>query len=109
MNGRALSHPRARGVIAMKGEPMSQSPMKLGHLLKRFLPYYGKYKKEIAFDLCCALFTTGCEIVFPLIVRAITKQAVADYTAITTGWVLKLGAIYLVLRIIDAAANHFMQ
>ena len=25
--------------------------MPLRHLLKRFLPYYGKYKKEIAFDL----------------------------------------------------------
>ena len=99
----------ARRGSGTKGDAMSQSPMKLGHLLKRFLPYYGKYKKEIIFDLFCALFTTGCEIVFPLIVRAITKQAVADYTAITTGWVLKLGAIYLALRIIDAAANHFMQ
>ena len=77
--------------------------------MKRFLPYYGKYKKEIAFDLLCALLTTGCEIVFPLIVRAITRQAVADYTAITTGWVLKLGGLYLALRIIDTAANHFMQ
>ena len=47
---------------------MSQSKMPLRHLLKRFLPYYGKYKKEIALDLFCALLTTGCEIVFPQIV-----------------------------------------
>jgi hypothetical protein len=83
--------------------------MKLSHLLKRFLPYYGKYKKEIALDLFCALMTTGCEIVFPQIVRMITNQAVADYTQITTSWVLTLGGIYLLLRVIDTAANHFMQ
>ena len=88
---------------------MSQSRMKLSHLMKRFLPYYKKYKKEMVFDLCCALLTTLCEVIFPLIIRAITNQAVADYRAITTEWVLKLGALYLVLRVIDAAANHFMQ
>ena len=47
---------------------MSQSRMPLRHLMKRFLPYYGKYRKEISFDLLCALLTTGCEIVFPQIV-----------------------------------------
>ena len=88
---------------------MSQSRMKLTSLMKRFLPYYAKYKKEMAFDLGCALLTTLCEVIFPLIIRAITNQAVEDYTAITTGWVLKLGGIYLLLRVIDAAANHFMQ
>ena len=87
----------------------SVTRLPLRHLLKRFLPYYGKYKKEIALDLLCALLTTGCEIVFPLIVRAITNQAVADYTQITVNWVLKLGGVYLLLRVIDTAANHFMQ
>ena len=87
----------------------SLSRMPLRHLLKRFLPYYEKYKKEMAVDLLCALLTTGCEVVFPLIVRAITNQAVIDYTAITTAWVLKLGGLYLLLRVIDTAANHFMQ
>ena len=88
---------------------MSQARMPLRHLLKRFLPYYGKYKKEIALDLFCALMTTGCEIIFPQIVKMITNQAVEDYTQITTSWVLTLGGVYLLLRIIDTAANHFMQ
>ncbi len=82
--------------------------MKPGRLLRRFLPYYKKYKAEMVFDLFCALLTTGCEVIFPLIVRAITNQAVADYTQITVPWVLRLGGIYLLLRIIDTAANHFM-
>ena len=88
---------------------MSQPRMPLRHLMKRFLPYYGKYKKEIALDLFCALMTTGCEIIFPQIVRLITNQAVEDYTKITTSWVLTLGGVYLLLRVIDTAANHFMQ
>ena len=96
---------RLKGGCAMS----SLTRMPLRHLLKRFLPYYGKYKKEIALDLFCALMTTGCEIVFPQIVRMITNQAVADYTQITTSWVLTLGGVYLLLRVIDTAANHFMQ
>ena len=83
--------------------------MKLSALMKRFLPYYRKYRSEMLLDLCCAMLTTLCEVVFPLIIRAITNQAVTDYTAITTGWVLKLGGMYILLRIIDAAANYFMQ
>ena len=83
--------------------------MKLSALLRRFLPYYRKYRSEMLLDLCCAMLTTLCEVVFPLIIRAITNQAVTDYTAITTGWVLKLGGMYILLRIIDAAANYFMQ
>ena len=82
--------------------------MKLSALLRRFLPYYRKYRSEMLLDLCCAMLTTLCEVVFPLIIRAITNQAVTDYTAITTGWVLKLGGMYILLRIIDAAANYFM-
>ncbi|MBR0319754.1 MAG: ABC transporter ATP-binding protein, partial [Clostridia bacterium] len=88
---------------------MSESNHRLSKLMKRFLPYYSKYKKDLFFDLSCALLTTLCEVVFPLIVRAITNQAVEDYTAITTGWVLKLGALYLLLRGIDAWANRYMQ
>ncbi|MBQ6951163.1 MAG: ABC transporter ATP-binding protein, partial [Clostridia bacterium] len=83
--------------------------MKTSVLFKRFLPYYSKYKKEMALDLCCALLTTLCEVIFPQIIKIITNQAVADYTQITTGWILKLGGIYLLLRVIDTAANYFMQ
>lgn len=86
---------------------MSQVPTKA--LIRRFVPYYRKYYKLMAFDLACAVLTTLCEVVFPLIIRAITNQAVADYTAIEASWVLKLGGLYILLRGIDAAANYFMQ
>lgn len=83
--------------------------MKTSELFRRFLPYYAKYKKRVAFDLFCAILTTLCALVFPMIVRVITNQAAADYTQITVRWVVGLGLLYMLLRIIDAAANYFMQ
>ena len=83
--------------------------MRSAELFKRFLPYYGKYKKELAFDLCCALLTTANALVFPMLVRTITNRAVADPASIAIGWLLGLGFFYLALRALDAAANYFMQ
>ena len=48
-----------------------------GYNVRRFLPYYKNHKKVLAFDLICAMLTTVCELVFPLIVSTITDQAVA--------------------------------
>ena len=45
----------------------------------------------------------------PLIVRRITNDALGTAGALTTGLVLKLGALYILLRIIDAGANYYMQ
>ncbi|MBO4378226.1 MAG: ABC transporter ATP-binding protein [Clostridia bacterium] len=78
-------------------------------LLKRFIPYFYKYKWLLASDLLAASLTTVCELVLPLIVRRITNGALGTAGALTTGLVLKLGALYILLRIIDAGANYYMQ
>ena len=80
-----------------------------GTLVKRFLPYFSKHKKTLVFDLLCALLTTVCELVLPMIVSEITDRADTDYRSLTLPFVLTLGGIYILLRIIDAAANYFMQ
>ena len=59
-------------------------------------------------DLFCAALTTLCELVLPLIVREITGRATATPMSLTVTLVLSLGAIYLVLRIIDTVANYYM-
>lgn len=82
--------------------------MKSSTLVRRFLPYYRKYGKTVAIDLFCAALTTVCELVLPLIVSAITDRATTDIASLTTSFVLKLGGVYLVLRLIDAAANYYM-
>ena len=88
-------------------QPQRQMPVRI--LLKRFVPYFYKYKWLLAADLLAAGLTTICELVLPLIVRRITNGALGVAAPITTGLVLRLGALYILLRIIDAAANYFMQ
>ena len=77
-------------------------------LFKRFLPYYKKYKGILFLDLFCASLTTLCELVLPLIVRAITGAATETPMTLTVTFVLQCGVLYLILRIIDTAANYYM-
>ncbi len=85
-----------------------KTAMKTGKLIKRFAPYYKGYLGTMSFDLVCAALTTLCELVLPLIVRAITNQAMTDLAGLTANYILKLGGIYIVLRLIDAAAAYYM-
>ena len=77
-------------------------------LIKRFLPYYKKYKWILVLDLFCAALTTVCELVLPLIVRQITDEATSVPMTLTVGLILRCGVLYLVLRIIDTLANYYM-
>lgn len=81
---------------------------KTSYLLNRFYPYFKKYKWVLIFDLFCAALTTLCELILPLIVRYVTGKATNDISALTARVILSIGAFYLVLRIIDAAANYYM-
>ena len=87
----------------------SARPMKTSTLIRRFLPYYRRYWKTVVFDLSCAALTTVCELVLPMIVRAITATATVDPLLLTVPYVLRLGALYMLLRVIDAAASYYMQ
>ncbi|WP_419504149.1 ABC transporter ATP-binding protein [Enterocloster sp.] len=82
--------------------------MKAAKLLKSFLPYYGKYKKVLILDLFCAALTTLGELVLPLILRFITNQGMQDLASLTTGLVVKIGLLYLILRVIDSLAAYYM-
>ena len=82
--------------------------MKTSVLIRRFLPYYKKYLPILIVDLVCAALTTLCELVLPMIVRAITDRATTGVPALTVDFVLRIGLLYVVLRIIDAAANFYM-
>ncbi len=77
-------------------------------LIKRFLPYYKKYKWILVLDLFCAALTTVCELALPLVARYITDIGTNDLASLTVGIVLTVGGLYLVLRIIDTAANYYM-
>lgn len=78
-------------------------------LIRRFLPYFKKYKWVLALDLFCASLTTLCELYLPLIIRYITDLGMNDIASLTVSLVLRLGVFYLILRVIDTAANYYMQ
>ncbi len=85
-----------------------KQPMRLGYLIKRFVPYFKKYKWILVLDLICAALSTVCELVFPMLVRYITDMGINDIVSLTVAVIMKIGAFYLILRLIDAAANFYM-
>ena len=76
--------------------------------LRRFMPYYRNYKGIMIKDLLCAALTTICELILPLLVREITNRAGGSGLELTVNYILILGATYLMLRVIDAAAYYYM-
>lgn len=82
--------------------------MKTTYLMKRFLPYFKKYKGILIFDLFCASLTALCEVIFPLIARFITNTAINDISKLTVDIILKISIFYIVLRIIDVIAFFYM-
>lgn len=82
--------------------------IKTSYLLKRFIPYFKKYRWILVLDLFCAALTTVCELVLPLIVRYLTDMGMNDIESLTVNTVLSIGVFYVALRLVDVAANYFM-
>ena len=82
--------------------------MKKKSTLKKFLPYYRPHLPVMISDLFCAGLTTVCELMLPLIVRKITGAATEDIASLTLELILTCGIGYLILRVIDTAANYYM-
>ncbi|NCB41469.1 MAG: ABC transporter ATP-binding protein [Clostridia bacterium] len=82
--------------------------MKTTYLIKRFIPYFKKYRGVLLLDLFCAALTTICELVLPLIVRYITNMGMNNLAGLTVQTVLWVGVAYLALRLVDVAGNYYM-
>lgn len=78
-------------------------------LFRRYCHYLRRYRATIALDLFCAALTCLCDLVLPVILRTITNTAVNDLASLTLPLIFRMGALYLVLRLIDAAAQYYMS
>ncbi|MCH5352521.1 MAG: ABC transporter ATP-binding protein [Acutalibacter sp.] len=76
-------------------------------LIRRFLPYFRKYWPVLVLDLFCAALTTVCELIMLLLMRHITDLGINNLAALTLELVLKIGALYLFLCLVDAGATFF--
>ena len=72
-----------------------------------FMRYYKPYMGIIVLDLMCASLSTVCELVLPLLVRYITDSAIGGTLLLNP--VLKIGGVYLFLRLVDTFANYYMS
>lgn len=77
-------------------------------MFKRFSVYYKPYILIIIIDLICAALSTICELAFPLIIREITGIATDGGSMLLLSTVLRLGGVYIFLRLIDTVANFYM-
>ena len=74
----------------------------------KFIKYYKPYIGIIIIDLLCASLTTICELVFPKLVSYITDTAINTPDLLLISTIIKIGGIYLFLRIVDTLANYYM-
>lgn len=77
--------------------------------LKVFSKYYKPYIGIVILDLICACLSTVCELVLPMIIRHITQTAQSGAMDTLVSSVIRLGVIYLFLRIVDTFANYYMS
>lgn len=81
---------------------------KTGELIRRFTPYFKKYRATLFLDLFCAALTTICELVLPLIIRYITNEGLRDLAALSVRTIGGLGILYFLLRVVDCVAGYYM-
>lgn len=79
------------------------------YLWKRFLPYFGKYKFLVAFDLFCASLTTINELALPMILRFLTSEASKGAGNVTMNMIITITLIYGLLKLIDIVAYYYMN
>ncbi len=78
-------------------------------LMARFLPYFAPYKGILAKDLACAALTAACGLSLPMIMRYITDVGLGDAASLRLGTIAALSGLYLVLRLVEAAATYYMS
>ena len=88
---------------------MEKNPRKYtnNYLLKRFIPYYGPYKKVLSFDLLAAALTTVSELVLPLILSYLTDWA--QIGILDAPRIVRVAIIYAITKSISVIARYFMQ
>lgn len=73
------------------------------------MPYFVKYKNILFTDLFCTTLSTVCELILPLIVRQITDTAQNSPADLTVSFVVVLGIVYMLLRIMDGVSSYYVE
>lgn len=77
-------------------------------LIKKVMPYFKRYKNILFIDLLCAALTTASEMILPLILRYMTNLGVSDRDLLTINVVLRLSALFIIIKLIELVAVYYM-
>ncbi len=77
-------------------------------LIKSVAPYFRKYKAILIIDLICAAFTTGSEMILPLILRSITNIGMVNKEALTVELITKMALIFVGIKLVELVAVYYM-
>lgn len=76
--------------------------------LIKFLSYYRPYLGLFVADLGCAFVAAGINLVFPLIIRYITKDVFGTGLTVAMATIGKLALLMLVLTVVEYCCNYFI-
>lgn len=79
------------------------------HTLKQILSFYKPYKGLFAADLLCSLIAAAIGLVLPLGAGYITDNVLAGDLSAAPGKILGVGALLLVLVLVQALCSYFMD
>ncbi|PEE41272.1 ABC transporter ATP-binding protein [Bacillus pseudomycoides] len=77
--------------------------------VKKFFSYYKPYLKLFLIILACALIVSSVSLVFPLLVRYITKDVLERDLSTALSKVLWIGGLMLVLVAVQNIGNYFVD
>ncbi len=76
--------------------------------IKKFFSYYLPYQKLFWMDMGCAFVVSGISLIIPMITRYITNNVLASEQSFQVEIILKLGAVMVILVLIEFACNYFI-
>lgn len=77
------------------------------HKLRKFLSYYAPYRGLMVAVLFCAALVGALSLIFPILVRYITKDLLESGTANVSSTILQTGALMTVVIILHAGFSMF--
>lgn len=77
--------------------------------IKKFLSYYKPYLRMFLLVLVCAILVSAVSLIFPLLVRYLTKDVLEGDLSIALHEVIWVGGLMLVLVLIQNVGNFFVD
>ena len=78
-------------------------------MLRRFAKYYKPHRTLFILDFVAASIIAGLDLVFPSAVRSVMNLVQENFSSLTTGFLLRWGALLLILHLARLALNYFVN